>query len=401
MPRMCKDLPGWTFSTGVLRGHEGAPLVVGGVIYVHTPFPNIVYALDLDHEGKILWKFEPRQEAGVAALMCCDTVSRGLAFADGKIFLYQADTTLVALDAATGALQWSVKNGDPTKGATGTSAPFVVKDKVMVGVSGGEYGVRGYLTAYDVSSGAKVWRAYSIGPDGDTLIDPSKTTELGKLVGAEASLRSWQGDQWRIGGRAPWGRISYDPEPEPHLLRDRQSLDRESEAKARRQQMVDGDCSAGRGHGFARWVYQMTPHDQWDYDGVNEMILTDAVVDGRRRRLLTHFDRNGFAYMLDRKNGELISADKYDLAVNWASRIDMDKASKTYGRPVVDEKYSTEQNGEETVTRGVCPATVGAKSANPSAYSAETSLFYLPIIRLCMEGSCLRAKEGGEIQAGY
>ena len=137
--------------------------------------------------------------------------------------------------------------------------------------------------------------------------------------------------------------------------------------------------------GFARWVYQMTPHDQWDYDGVNEMILTDAVVDGRRRRLLTHFDRNGFAYMLDRKNGELISADKYDLAVNWASRIDMDKASKTYGRPVVDEKYSTEQNGEETVTRGVCPATVGAKSANPSAYSAETSLFYLPIIRLCMD----------------
>ena len=199
--------PVWTFSTGVLRGHEGAPLVVGGVIYVHTPFPNIVYALDLDHEGKILWKFEPRQEAGVAALMCCDTVSRGLAFADGKIFLYQADTTLVALDAATGALQWSVKNGDPTKGATGTSAPFVVKDKVMVGVSGGEYGVRGYLTAYDVSSGAKVWRAYSIGPDGDTLIDPSKTTELGKLVGAEASLRSWQGDQWRIGGGAPWGRI--------------------------------------------------------------------------------------------------------------------------------------------------------------------------------------------------
>ena len=177
--------PVWTFSTGVLRGHEGAPLVVGGVIYVHTPFPNAVYALDLDHEGKILWKYEPRQDAGVVALMCCDTVSRGLGYADGRIFLYQADATLVALDAATGAPIWSASNADPKKGATGTSAPFVVKDKVLVGVSGGEFGVRGYLTAYDARTGARVWRAFSIGPDAETLIDPSKTTELGKPVGAE------------------------------------------------------------------------------------------------------------------------------------------------------------------------------------------------------------------------
>ncbi len=193
--------PIWTFSTGVLRGHEGAPLVVGGVIYVHTPFPNIVYALDLDHEGKILWKYEPRQDAGVVAVMCCDTVSRGLAYADGRIFLYQADATLVALDAATGAPLWSVSNGDPRKGATGTSAPFPVKDKVLIGVSGGEFGVRGYLTAYNAKTGARVWRAYSIGPDADTLIDPLKTTELGRPVGAEASFCELAGrsmaDRWR------------------------------------------------------------------------------------------------------------------------------------------------------------------------------------------------------------
>lgn len=374
--------PIWTFSTGVLRGHEGAPLVVGGVIYVHTPFPNIVYALDLDHEGKILWKYEPRQDSGVVPLMCCDTVSRGLAYGDGKIFLYQADTTLAALDAITGDLLWSVKNGDPAKGATGTSAPALIKNRVLVGVSGGEFGVRGYLTAYDVKTGAKLWRAYSVGPDADTLIDPAQTFELGRPVGKESSLASWQGDQWTIGGGAPWGRISYDPalnliyygtgNPSTWNPAQRPGDNKWSMAIFAR----DADT------GVARWVYQMTPHDEWDYDGVNEMILTEAPGG---RKMLMHFDRNGFAYVLDRADGELISADKYDPAVNWASRIDMDKSSKSYGRPIVAGAYSTEQNGEETVTHGVCPSTVGAKNANPAAYSALTGLFYAPMIRLCMD----------------
>ena len=126
----------WTFSTGVLRGHEGAPLVIGDVMYVHAPFPNTVFALDLDHDGKILWKYEPQQDPNVIPVMCCDTVNRGLAYADGKVFLHQADTTLVALDAKTGKVVWSVKTDDPGKGATGTGAPMVVKDKVLVGVSG-------------------------------------------------------------------------------------------------------------------------------------------------------------------------------------------------------------------------------------------------------------------------
>ncbi len=377
--------PVWSFSTGVLRGHEGAPLVVGDVIYVHTPFPNIVYALDLDHDGKVLWKYEPRQDAGVAAVMCCDVVNRGLAYGDGRIFLYQADATLVALDAKTGQPLWSVKNGDPAKGATGASAPMVVKDKVLVGVSGGEFGVRGYLTAYDVKTGARIWRAYSIGPDADTLVDPEKTGELGKPVGREASLASWRGEQWKIGGGAPWGRISYDPalnliyygtgNPSTWNPAQRPGDNKWSMAIFAR----DADT------GVARWVYQMTPHDEWDYDGVNEMMLIDADIDGGARKTLTHFDRNGFAYVLDRADGELISADTFEPAVNWATRIDLDKASKTYGRPVVAGDYSTERNGEETVTHGVCPATVGAKSVNPAAYSPETALFYLPVIRLCMD----------------
>ena len=139
----------WTFSTGVLRGHEGGPLVIGNMMYVHTPFPNKVYALDLSKDNQIVWKYEPKQDPNVIPVMCCDTVNRGVAYGDGKIFLHQADTTLVALDAKTGKVEWSVKNGDPAKGATGTSAPLVVKDKVLIGISGGEFGVQCHVTAYD------------------------------------------------------------------------------------------------------------------------------------------------------------------------------------------------------------------------------------------------------------
>ncbi len=179
----------WTFSTGVLRGHEGGPLVIGDTMYVHTPFPNTVYALDLNHDGKILWKYEPRQDPNVIPIMCCDTVNRGVAYADGKIFLHQADTTLVALDAKTGAKVWSVMDGEAGKGQSGTDAPFIFKDKVLVGVSGGEFGVRGWVSAYNIKDGKLVWRGFSAGPDSDTLIDPEKTTSLGKPVGPDSSTR--------------------------------------------------------------------------------------------------------------------------------------------------------------------------------------------------------------------
>jgi PQQ-dependent dehydrogenase (methanol/ethanol family) len=190
----------WTFSTGVLRGHEGGPLVIGDVMYVHGPFPNPVYALDLNNEAKILWKYEPKQDPNVIPVMCCDTVNRGLAYADGKIFLHQADTTLVALDAKDGKVVWQAKNGDPSKGETGTSAPMVIKDKVLIGISGGEFGVDCHVTAYDLKSGRQVWRGHSQGPDDHLLVDPEKTTALGKPIGKDSSLKTWQGDQWKTGG---------------------------------------------------------------------------------------------------------------------------------------------------------------------------------------------------------
>jgi len=375
----------WTFSTGVLRGHEGGPLIIGDVMYVHGPFPNPVYALDLKNESKIIWKYEPKQDPNVIPVMCCDTVNRGLAYADGKIFLHQADTTLVALDAKDGKVVWQMKNGDPSKGETGTSAPMVVKDKILVGISGGEFGVHCHVTAYDLKSGRRVWRGFSQGPDDQLLVDPEKTTELGKPIGKDSSLKTWQGDQWKTGGGCTWGWLSYDPQlnlvyygsgnPSTWNPKQRPGDNKWSMTIWAR----DADS------GMTRWVYQMTPHDEWDYDGVNEMILSDLNIGGTNRRTLVHFDRNGFAYTLDRTNGELLVAEKYDPTVNWATKVDMDKNSKTYGRPLVVPQYSTEQNGQDVNSKGICPAALGTKDQQPAAFSPDTGLFYVPTNQVCMD----------------
>ncbi|MET3354750.1 lanthanide-dependent methanol dehydrogenase XoxF5 [Xanthobacter autotrophicus] len=375
----------WTFSTGVLRGHEGSPLVVGDVMYVHTPFPNIVYALDLKNEGKIIWKYEPKQDPNVIPVMCCDTVNRGLAYADGKVFLHQADTKVVALDAQNGKVLWSAQNGDPKKGETNTATVIPVKDKLLVGISGGEFGVRCHMTAYDLKTGKQIWRAYSIGPDSDILVDPEKTTELGKPVGKDSSLKTWQGDQWKTGGGCTWGWYSFDPQtnlvyygsgnPSTWNPKQRPGDNKWSMTVFAR----DADT------GVAKWVYQMTPHDEWDYDGVNEMILVDQKIDGKDRSLLVHFDRNGFGYTLDRKTGDLLVAEKYDPAVNWATKVDMDRNSPTFGRPMVVARYSTEHGGEDVNTTGICPAALGTKDQQPAAFSPDTGLFYVPTNHVCMD----------------
>jgi PQQ-dependent dehydrogenase (methanol/ethanol family) len=375
----------WTFSTGVLRGHEGGPLIVGNMMYVHTPFPNKVYALDLSQENKIVWKYEPKQDPNVIPVMCCDTVNRGVAYGDGKIFLHQADTTLVALDAKTGQVAWSVKNGDPGKGGTGTSAPLVVKDKVLIGISGGEFGVQCHVTAYDLKTGKQVWRAFSEGPDDQIMVDPEKTTEHGKPVGKDSSLKTWQGDQWKIGGGCTWGWLSYDPSLNLVYYGSGNPSTWNPKQRPGDNKWSMTVFARNADTGMARWVYQMTPHDEWDYDGVNEMILSDQQVNGAERKLLTHFDRNGLAYTMDRATGELLVAEKYDPKVNWTSGVDMNKSSPTYGRPKVLDQFSTEKGGEDKNTKGICPAALGTKDQQPAAYSPDTQLFYVPTNHVCMD----------------
>jgi lanthanide-dependent methanol dehydrogenase len=374
----------WTFSTGVLRGHEGGPLVIGNMMYVHTPFPNKVYALDLSQEGKILWAYEPKQNPDVIPVMCCDTVNRGLAYADGKIFLHQADDKLIALDAKTGNLVWSATNGDPAKGQTGTSAPLVIKDKVLVGTSGGEFGVQCSMTAYDIKSGKQVWKAYSEGPDNQILFD-DKTTALGKPVGKDSSLKTWQGDQWKIGGGCTWGWLAYDPQLDLVYYGSGNPSTWNPKQRPGDNKWSMTIFARNPDTGMAKWVYQMTPHDEWDYDGVNEMILTDQQVGGQARKLLTHFDRNGLGYTLDRATGELLVAQKFDPKVNWTTGVDMDKNSPNYGRPSVVAQYSTEQNGEDHNSKGICPAALGSKDEQPAAYSPDTQLFYVPTNHVCMD----------------
>ncbi len=387
-----KDLKvAWTFSTGVLRGHEGGPLVIGNMMYLHTAFPNIVYALDLDKESQIVWKYEPKQDPSVIPVMCCDTVNRGVQYADGKIFLHQADTSLVALDAKTGKELWKVVNADPKKGETGTGAPLVMKDKVVIGVSGAEFGVRCHVTAYDINSGKRVWRAYSMGPDSDILVDAEKTMSLGKPVGKDSSLKTWNGDQWKIGGGSTWGYMAFDPElnlfyygtgnPSTWNPAQRAGPDGKQIDQKWSMTMFARDVDTG----VAKWAYQMTPFDEWDFDGINEPILATLDFGGTKRKTATHFDRNGFGYTWDRATGELLVAQKYDPAVNWATEVVMDKNSPQYGRPQVVSKYSTFQNGQDVNTKGVCPAALGSKDQQPASFSPTTGLFYVPTNHVCMD----------------
>jgi PQQ-dependent dehydrogenase (methanol/ethanol family) len=376
-----KDLQvAWTFSTGVLRGHEGGPLVIGDMMYVHTPFPNIVYALNLAEDNKIVWKYEPKQDPDTIPVMCCDTVNRGVAYGDGKIILHQADTTVVALDAKTGKEAWKVANGDPKKGETGTSAPMVVKDKVIIGISGGEFGVRGSVTAYNLADGKMAWRAYSMGPDADTLLDPEKTTHLGKPVGKDSGTATWEGDQWKIGGGTTWGWYSYDSALDLFYYGSGNPSTWNPAQRPGDNRWSMTIFARDPDDGMAKWVYQMTPHDEWDFDGVNEMILADIDVKGTPTKALVHFDRNGFGYTLNRETGELLVAEKYDPAVNWSTGVDM-----ATGRPAVVEKYSTHAQGEDVNTTGICPAALGTKDQQPASYSPKTKLFYVPTNHVCMD----------------
>lgn len=373
----------WTFSTGVLRGHEGSPLVIGDTMYLHSPFPNKVWAIDLGTQ-KILWKYEPKQDPAVIPQMCCDTVNRGVAYAEGKVILQQADSNLVALDAKTGKVVWTVKNGDPKLGAVNTNAPHIFKDKVITGISGGEWGVRGFLAAYDLNSGKQVWKAFSTGPDAEMLMDPDKTMTWtdGKMapVGKDSSLKTWKDDQWKIGGGTTWGWYSYDKSlnllyygtGNPSTWNPAQRPGDNKWSMTIFARDVDT--------GMAKWAYQMTPYDEWDFDGINEMILADIDVKGKPTKALVHFDRNGFGYTLDRVTGALLVAEKYDPKVNWATNVDM----KT-GRPQVVAKYSTAQNGPDVNTKGVCPAALGTKDQQPAAFDPETKLFYVPTNHVCMD----------------
>jgi PQQ-dependent dehydrogenase (methanol/ethanol family) len=372
-----------TFSTGVLQGHEGNPLVVNNTMYVVTPFPNTLYALDLTRPGSVVkWAYDPHPNDRAVGIACCDVVNRGAAYANGRIYYNTLDAYTVAVDAATGKQIWKVKVGNIDIGETVTMAPIVAKNKVIVGNAGAELGVRGWLLALDAGSGRELWRAYATGPDKDVLIGPAFKPFYADHRGPDLGLKTWPGEQWKLGGGTAWGWISYDPQlnlvyygtGNPGVWNP------DMRPGDNKWSMTIFARDADNGH--ARWAYQMTPHDAWDYDGVNENILADIPVNGRTRKALFHADRNGFAYTLDRETGELLVAAKFVLT-NWAERVDL----KT-GRPVEIPAMRTKQG---VVTHGICPSAVGAKDEPPAAYSPTTGWFYVPTTNVCMDYEGLEA----------
>jgi lanthanide-dependent methanol dehydrogenase len=367
----------WTFSTGVLRGHEGQPLVVNNTMYLVTPYPNVSYALDLTQAGQPLkWKFRPENAQAATGQACCDAVNRGAAYADGKIFYNLLDGHTVAVDAATGTQLWRTRMADLTRGETMTMAPIVVKGKVLVGSSGGEMGVRGWLAAIDATTGKEVWRAYNTGSDRDVKVGPRFKAFYPQDNGKDLGLTSWPGETWKQGGAAVWGWLSYDPEldlvyygtsnPGPWNEGVRKGDNKWSCAIMAR----DADT------GELRWATQITPHDMWDYDTVNENILVDLPLGGATRKALVHFDRNGFGYTIDRATGEVLVAQPF-VQMNWSTGVDM----KT-GRPqVVPEKMTAEGK----LVKDICPSLEGGKNQQPAAFSPRTGLFYVPTNNLCMD----------------
>lgn len=374
----------WTFSTGVLNGHEGAPLVIGDMMYIHTSYPNITFALNLNDPGKIVWQHKPKQNPAARSVACCDLVNRGLAYWPGDdktkplILKTQLDGHIVALDAATGKEVWKMENSDIKVGSTLTIAPYVVHDKVIVGSSGAELGVRGYLTAYDVHSGEQKWRAYATGPDQEMLIGKdfnAKNPQYGqKGLGKE----TWEGDAWKIGGGTNWGWYAYDPKtnliyfgtgnPSPWNETMRPGDNKWT------MTIFGRDADTGE----AKFGYQKTPHDEWDYAGVNVMMLSEQKdKDGKERALLTHPDRNGIVYTLDRTDGSLVSANKIDDTVNEFKSVDL----KT-GQPIRDPEYGTRM---DHLAKDVCPSAMGYHNQGHDSYDPTRQEFFMGINHICMD----------------
>jgi len=373
-----------TMTTGIPHGHEGQPLVVNGTMYVVTPFPNDLIALDLSKPGfPMKWKYEPRPDPQAQGIACCDVVNRGASFGGGKIVYATLDNHIVAVDANSGKEVWRTLVGDINVGETTTGAPLIVKNVVITGDSGGELGVRGKVIGLDLNTGKVIWTAYSTGPDKDCLIGSDFKPFYKKDQGKDLGVSSWPADAWKIGGGTVWGWISYDPETDLIFYGT-------GNPGVWNPDMRPGDNKWGitifarkPETGEAKWAYQIVPHDAWDYDEIMENIAVDMNWHGQMRKLLIHPGRSGFVFVLDRETGELLSAEKFQSSTNWAKDYDL----KT-GLPAVDPAKVTHTG---IYARQVCPSSTGAKEFVPSALSPRTGLLYIPAHNTCMDHEGLEA----------
>jgi len=356
----------WMRSLGTLESQEATPIVVGDMMYVSTSTgPRYVFAFNAK-DGTVKWKYEPELPTDFAATVCCGLDSRGVAYANGKVFVTRLDAKMVALDANTGKELWTVTVVDYKAGHAITSPPVVYKNLVVTGYAGGEYGVRGAVQAYNQNTGDLVWKTYTIPAPGEPGND------------------SWKGDSWKTGGGSTWYVGSYDPtlnlvywgtsNAGPWGGHTRSTGTSQyaqyTNLHTASQLAFDGDS------GKLAWAYQTTPADVWDYDAVNEAVLADLNVGGQMTPALLKADRNGFFYVLNRQNGRLLSAQPF-VHVNWATSIDT-----ATGRPIEDPEKRPQL---DRWARNVCPNLFGGKNWEPMSYSHQTGLVYIPTFNLCMD----------------
>ena len=353
----------WSYRLDIDRGVEATPIVVDGVMYTTSAF-SIVYAFDAA-SGKLLWKYDPKVAKTAARDGCCGPVNRGVAVWNGKVFVGAFDGRLIALDAETGDEVWRVNTLiDDERSQTITGAPRVVKGRVIIGNGGAEMGVRGYITAYDADTGEQAWRFFTVPGD------PSKPAESKAM---EMARKTWFGDQyWKQGGGGTvWDSMAYDPELDLlYIGVGNASLwNHQARSQGKGDNLFVASIVAIRPDtGDYVWHYQQTPGDQWDFTATQTITLADLEIDGKTRQVLMQAPKNGFYYVIDRTNGELISAEKY-VPVNWAKRIDM----KT-GRPVVHMEKADWTKGP----RLLMPGPLGGHNWMPMSFSPETGLVYIP-----------------------
>jgi len=356
----------WALQLGSVRSQESTPILVGDTLYVTSSFgPKNVFAVDAK-TGVVRWRYSPDVPGGIDQFACCDVNNRGVAYANGKIFVGRLDGHMVALDAKTGQELWKTQVVDYTQGSVITSPPTIVKNLVITGFGGGEYGARGYLSALDQDSGKEVWRFWTVPGPGEPGND------------------SWKGDSWKYGGATAWLIGSYDPalnliyygtsNPSPWggSIRGPDSGNYGNMTNLYSSSTIALNADTGK----LAWHYQSTPHDVWDYDGVNELVLADVTVDGQKTPAMFKADRNGFFYVLNRQSGKLISAQSY-VPINWATGVDM-----TTGRPV---EVPDKRPRFKFRAMNICPNLLGGKNWHPMSYSPQTGLVYIPSINLCMD----------------
>jgi PQQ-dependent dehydrogenase (methanol/ethanol family) len=392
----------FSLPTGTFENHEGSPLVVGNVMYITTPFPNNLIAIDLANHGKILWTYDPGTYPGARAQACCDFDNRGAAYvtkaegapsAHGELIYNALDGNVHGVDAVTGQRIWMTKVANTLIGETTTGAPIVAHGIAMVGNSGAEDGARGAVFGINVTTGAVVWKGYNTGPDSEVLIDSNTHPYYAKDQGTNLGVTSWNGTSWwKQGGATAWGYKTYDPVNNIFIYG---SGNADPWSAVYRGGQGDAKWAASI---FARrpetgkvvWVTQLTPDDQWDYDSISESVVADITINGARKHVLFHVDKNGYGYTLDAATGQMLVVGDVTAAgnggvsqINWSTGVNL----KT-GKPAVVPSHILRGIEDPLTGKNIiplnCPGPAGVKDEEPISYSLQTHLAYIPAHSECL-----------------